>query len=195
MDYRAREVWLQKAVSKLRTGLFKQVGLDVPPVRVSVGFPSRRVGKAIGQHWGPAASSDKKDSIFICPTVENPLGANGVLGTLVHELVHAVVGPQAKHGPDFKNAAWKVGLTGKMTETVPGPTLERHLRKLSKDLGKYPHRALNLDKNPVKKQTTRMLKMECGECGYIARASNKCIEEHGPVLCPCNREKMEVASE
>ena len=37
---------------------------------------------------------------------------------------------------------------------------------------------------------TRMLKCECGDCGYVARVSRRWLCETGPPICPCNRETM-----
>ncbi len=188
MNDRNRELWLLKAIDTHLAKLFKHNGFTFPEVKVSVGLPYGRGGKkVIGQHWHPDASDDKKGSIFISPTIND---SSLVLATLVHELVHASVGNQAKHGPAFRAVATKVGLEGKMTECGAGPALKETLNKIIARMGSYPHAKLNLSMNPIKKQTTRMIKMECPECGYIARASRKLILESGPTLCPCNKEPM-----
>ena len=176
---------MRKALAVYFERVFKQHGYKLPQVRISVGLPYGRGGKkAIGQHWSPEASDDKKGSIFISPTIDD---SNEVLATLAHELVHAAVGNEFKHGPEFRACAIKIGLEGKMTATVASATLRDTLKDLTKELGKYPHRKLNLEMHPIKKQTTRMIKMECAECEYIARASRKVIESHGPAICPgCN---------
>lgn len=181
MNDRNRELWLLRATYPYLQRLFKRHGYRLPLVKVSVGLPYGRGGKkAIGQHWAPEASDDKKGTVFISPTIDDSLT---VLATLVHELVHAVVGNEAKHGPRFRKVATAVGLEGKMTATVAGNALNEELRKIIGRLGKYPHAKLNLEMNPIKKQTTRMIKMECPPCGYIARASRKVIEQLGPALC------------
>ena len=113
---------------------------------------------------------------------------NDVLAVLVHELVHAVVGNKAGHGPLFRKCALAVGLEGKMKSTTASPALKLRLNALAETLGVYPHGKLNLSGR--KKQSTRMVKMECPRCGYIARTSQKNIDEHGPVICPCNGEAM-----
>lgn len=188
-DNQNRERWLLQATGILRTGLFKQHGAIVPLVKVSVGIPSRSK-RAIGQHWIPEASDDKLGSIFISPILDDTLE---VLGVLVHELVHAAV-KVTGHGPAFKKLALKVGLEGKMRSTTSSAKLEKHLKEILKDLPPYPHKKLNMRHDPVKKQTTRMLKMECSECGYIARSSKSVIELFGPVICPCNEQPMELAT-
>lgn len=183
-----REEWLNKAVQNFRADLFKRNGYKIPKVKVSVGFPSTRVRKVIGQHWAPEASSDKVGSIFISPTLANGLKA---LDVLVHELVHASVGNKAGHGPAFKRCALAVGLEGKMRSTTASKELKKELRALIKKIGKYPHAELKLGDGPIKKQGTRMKKMSCPECGYIVRASTSAILAYGPVLCPCNKKPME----
>lgn len=186
-----REQWLENAIEIIGKELFTKKGYKLPPkIRVSVGFPyGSRGGKAIGQHWHPNASTDKVGCIFISPTLGTPEEA---LGTLVHELVHASVGNEAGHGPIFKKCALDVGLEGKMRSTTEGPELKKYLKVVIKNLGKYPHALLSPADRPNKKQSTRMIKMECTDCGYKVRASMTKILEHGPVLCPCTQEPMSV---
>ncbi len=161
-----REQWLILAVSKLSEVLFKPAGYSVPTIRVSTGFTGSRSGfKAVGVHWKPAAAADNVGQIFISPLVSDSLE---VLAILVHELVHATVGNEHGHGKVFKQCALKVGLTGKMTSTIASESLNQAFKQL--DLPDYPHSKLN-PKLARKKQSTRMIKMICQDCGYIARAS------------------------
>lgn len=187
-----REEWLQKAIALCTTHKFKPAGFKVPQLRVSVGLPyGRGSKKAIGQHWHPKASEDRLGAIFISPTINDSVQ---VLGTLVHEIVHGVVGNEAKHGKLFRDCAVAVGLEGKMTHTTAGKDLIKYFNKrIIKKLGKYPHSRLDVNGagRPDKKQTTRMIKMEC-ECGYKCRASLTAIIENGPVICPHNMEPMLV---
>lgn len=187
-----RENYLQSAILKLQSGVFKRAGITIPEVKVSTGLPGGRGGKkAIGQHWHPGASTDNVGSIFISPVIDETYQ---VLGTLVHELIHAAIGNENGHNKVFGAAAKLVGLVGKLTSTTAGPELLEFLKvEVVAHIGAYPHSRLNLKENPIKKQTTRMVKMECPECGYIARTSAKNIAEHGPVVCPCNNEPMSEA--
>lgn len=187
-----REAWLQRAISICDEKLFKPHGHTVPPVKVSVGFPGGgSARKRIGEHWHPEASEDKLGSIFISPVLEE---AADVLGTLVHEMVHAAVGNEAGHGPIFKKCALAVGLEGKMRSAGAGEKLKAFFTaEVIAVIGEYPHRKLNLSERPTKKQTTRMIKCECSECGYIARTSMANIVAHGAPICPCNHEAMGVA--
>jgi hypothetical protein len=113
-----------------------------------------------------------------------------VLATLVHEVVHAVVGNEAGHGATFKRAALKVGLTGKMTSTSAGDDLKQRIAAWMSCLGSYPHAKLSAMSRT--KQATRMIKCECGECGYTARTTAKWLDTVGAPLCACNSEPMEV---
>lgn len=77
-----------------------------------------------------------------------------------------------------------------MTATVAGEDLKARLDEICEDLGDYPHAALN--PNVRKKQTTRMLKVECKETGYKARLTAKWLDEYGAPKCPCHDQVMEI---
>jgi hypothetical protein len=180
--YPTREQWLQAAVADLRVLLDAQ-GHTVPRVYVSVGFPgggSRRT--RIGECWRPEASSDGVGHVFISPIL---IGDVLVLGTLAHELVHAVNHSQGEsgHGKCFADIAKPLGLTGKMTATGVGVELASKLEAIGAALGEYPHALLKPGGSPVKKQTTRMRKIECPCCGYTVRTTQKWIDAGLP-SCP-----------
>lgn len=195
--YKTREEWLTAAV-KLMEPHFKKASYTIPEVRVSVGFSLRSGLKAAGCCWAAEAASDKRPQIFVSPTQnDEPSNEYAVLPVLVHELVHAVVGIEAKHGPDFKACAEAVGLTGKMTSTVASDDLKPTLALWREQLGPYPHVILDPKRSPKKKQTTRMFKCECkcgGEdnaCGYMVRISRKWIDEIGVPRCPKHGKTLE----
>lgn len=186
IKFKTREEWLMASLEPM-TRLFTMKGYTVPKVRVSCGWPSRgglaNNKRTIGQCWSPEAAEDNLAQIFISPWLEDKENT-GVLPTLIHEVVHAVVGLPAKHGKKFKECATAVGLDGKMTMTHATDELLEICEGWRKSLGLYPHVKLDPKKSPVKTQTTRMIKMECGECGYIARTSQKWLDLVGPVDCP-----------
>jgi hypothetical protein len=186
-----RETWLQTAIIQHIVPMFTALGFDVPDVRVSCGFPSRSATSAkkrrIGECWTPEAADDKRAQIFITPLLDDHLT---VLATLVHEVVHAVDRNENGHGAPFKHIATKVGLVGKMTATTAGPELEKNIAKWVKSLGEYPHAKLSAMTRS--KQTTRMIKCECEDCGYTVRSTKKWIDDMGAPLCPCNSNPMEV---
>ena len=115
-----REVWLERAASFLLDYMALQ-GLPGVVVRVSCGWPSRgglaaRVA-VVGQCFPPTMCKDGIPQIFVSPRIDDSLQ---VLGTLLHELVHAVVGCQFGHRKEFSQAARRVGLAGPPTATTVG---------------------------------------------------------------------------
>jgi hypothetical protein len=187
-----REQWLLAAVEAL-TPIFESASYKVPKVRVSCGWPSSRGTStkkiAIGECWDKSAASDKVAQIFISPRLGSEVDPQGVLATLHHEVVHAVVGNKEGHNKVFKKCAVAVGLAGKMTQTHASEELVPKLKAIVAKLGDYPHATLNPAGRPTKKQTTRLVKCECG-CGYNVRVTRKWLEEVGAPLCPCNQKPM-----
>lgn len=186
-----REEWLVKATDLFREDLFRRNGATIPTVRVSVGFPGgSRGGKSvIGQIWHGAETSDSVPQVFISPVIDEPVRA---LDVLVHELVHACT-PGDGHGSAFKRLAVSVGLTGRMTATVAGPSLRAELETIASFLGTYPHAAINLQDR--KKQSTRMVKVECF-CGYCVRMTRKWLDSIGAPMCPaCDVQLTESSGE
>lgn len=184
-----REQWLQRAVG-LMTPLFKSKGYDVPSVRVAIGWPSSRAkskrNRVLGECWDKKAADDKLAQIFITPMYKatDACDAMGVLPTLVHEVVHAVVGNKEKHNRVFGKCARAVGLEGKLTSTHASDVLVGECKAWEKTLGPFPHAGLNPSAGPTKKQTTRMIKCECAECGYACRTSRQWIDDVGAPHCP-----------
>jgi len=175
-----REEWLTAAIEALAP-LFKQHGHTVPPVRVSVGWPGGRGPKqnVVGQCWGTTSAADGTAQMFISPIVSDPYA---VLGILAHELAHAVDDCRNGHRAPFVRIIRSIGLAGKPTATTPGPELEPVLHGIIGTLGMFPHATLTAA--CTKKQTTRMLKLVCPECGYTIRTTAKWLETGVPT-CPC----------
>ena len=191
--YETREEWLVAAVDAMRP-LFKSHEYTIPPLRVTCGWPSSRAlskkKRCLGECWAKESSTDKKPQIFISPYLDEAVSDTGVLATLVHEVVHAVVGNKEGHNKVFGKCARAVGLEGKLTSTNAGEELVSAMKDWAKSLGEYPHAKLDMLKRPVKKQTTRMVKCECGQCGYTVRTSRKWLDDVGAPLCPCNKKVM-----
>jgi hypothetical protein len=178
-----RETWLDSAVQRLRP-VFDAAGSPLPEVvKVACGFPSRSAlaqsKRRIGECWYPEHSKDKTTTnVLISPTLDD---AVRVLDVLVHECIHAAVGPGVGHKGPFRKLARRLGLEGKMTATVAGPELAKSLGVLASQLGDYPHASLDYSK--VKKQGTRMLKVQCPDCGYAVRTTAKWLEVGVPKCC------------
>ncbi len=179
-----RERWLTECVSALRP-MFREAGQPIPrKVRASCSWPSKSAlakrRKRIGEAWCSQQSADGSFEIFISPLLDDPIK---VLAVLVHELVHCAVGVDQKHGKRFGALARAVGLEGKMTATTASDELKIKLKKIASEIGKYPHAELKYS-NAEPKQSTRMKKLSCQDCGYTVRTTQKWIEVGLPA-CPC----------
>jgi hypothetical protein len=148
-----REEWLNLASAYAIRHIESSANVQLQTnVRFSCGFPGGRgTGlKAIGQCWPVEASADQTAEIFISPILSDGMA---VLGTMVHELVHAIVGCKHGHKAPFKRVAEASGLTGKMTSTTETDQLKETMRGWLVALGDYPHAALSMVGR--KKQSTR----------------------------------------
>ena len=155
-----REAWLQAAASFLLDYIVER-GLPPVTVRVSCGWPSRgglssRLA-VIGQCFAGSVCADGKPQIFISPRLSDSIQ---VLGTLLHELLHASIGCQYGHRKEFSQAARKVGLAGPPTATTVGEALRPLLVSYIERVGLYPHAALTV--KPKTKAGSRLRLYECG---------------------------------
>jgi len=193
-----REAWLASATRKLGKTFFADNGLELPgKLQCSCGFPKARGGKAIGQCWNPATSADGTTQMFISPTLGNDVvSPQGVLPTLLHELIHACVGTEAGHKGPFKKLMKQFGLQGKATATLvePGTELHTKLNLIAGELGPYPHAAMT----PMKKEGRRgamggwvRLKSVTDE-RYKVLVSPKMIDECGMPRDPWGEEMEPV---
>jgi hypothetical protein len=184
-----REAWLTEAGVEIGS-LLTQNGLAVPTYRVSVGWPSKGGTSAkkrrIGECWRPEASEDGVSQIYISPVLEKPAD---VLGTLVHEILHALT-PGEGHRGEFVVAAKTVGLLAPWTSTPVGDELKAALAEMAERLGEYPHVKLTPGVQG-KVQSTRMLKVMCPECEYTVRMTRKWLDAGNP-SCPDGDEMFEV---
>lgn len=170
-----REAWLELAASKL-WDLFPHRPEAWPAIKVSVGFP--KGGRQLqGQCWGPGASGDEKTAhVFICPSVIDTVT---VLGILLHEQVHAVVGVEHKHKSPFAKMAKAVGFEPKWTSSSNKSSgLVQKLQELAKELPPYPH--VSLTPAQKEKQTTRQKLWVCAH-GKKVRAADA-----DPLNATCN---------
>lgn len=195
-----REEWLTDAAVmclhhiNTNTGIYEN-GVDMPLLAVSCGFPGGRSasGKnaAIGQCWSSQASAAGRTEIFISPTISDPIV---VLATLLHEVIHAVVGLECGHKGEFKRVAIACGLEGKMTATVASEALKSVLATWVSHLGEYPHAQLTPSASGIKKQSTRLIKVECPSCGYTVRTTQKWLQVGVPT-CVCGTDMIAAGNE
>ena len=155
-----REAWLQAAASFLFDHIVEH-GYPRVEVRVSCGWPVRggiaRRRTVVGQCFPPSACKDGKQQIFVSPLLSESID---VLGTLLHELLHASFGCQHGHKKPFSQAARKVGLAGPPTATVVGEDLRPLLLSYVERVGPYPHAAITV--KPKVKVGSRLRLYQCG---------------------------------
>lgn len=189
-----REEWLN-AAAKLMAPHFNAAGYPAPAnLRMTCGFPSRSAlsGKKqrIGECWSAESSGDKHFEVFISPTLDKPVE---VLATLVHEIAHAAVGLKHKHKGPFTKCVRALHLEGKPTATFGGDAFKQHIANAAlMHLGDYPHARLIASSNG-KKQSTRLVKCMCPECGYTVRTTRQWIDGPGAPICPTDKVAMEEA--
>ena len=177
-----REEWLLSCIQELKP-FFQRVGHAIPDkVRASCSWPSKGAlskKKRLGEAWSAELSGDQHFETFISPVLQEP---DDVMATLVHELVHCVVGVRNKHNKAFRACAKRVGLVGKATATTAGPELTDRLHTIFDKIGPYPHAELHYFNAPPK-QSTRMLVVKCPQCDYQVRTTRKWLEIGIPTCC------------
>lgn len=191
--YPTREAWMLAAVDLMRP-IFAEIGEEIPPVRISMGWPGGRGNKqhVVGQCWGAATVADGIPAVFVSPAQKDVLE---ILGTIMHEDIHAA--GHFQHRAKFTRVAKLLDPEGDHSGSwakswpSPGrsPVLFTRLSALADQLGPFPHSVVNalggllgITKGPAV-QGTRMLKVWCGECGYTLRATAKWLHVATPV-CP-----------
>ncbi len=188
-----RETWLDNACDQLDGAFFDVNGYELPKkMQVSCGFPHAATSKAIGQCWAPTASKDETTQMFVSPVLDEPIQ---VLGTLLHEMVHASVGCEAGHKGPFRKMAKEFGFVGKMTATqvTDGSELHAKLLTISSKLGDYPHAAM-VKRTKSGKGGSGWLRMQSPEKeDYRVMISPKKLEEYGAPVDPWGNE-MELVS-
>lgn len=187
---KTREAWLLEAVDALRP-LFRQHDATIPPtqsIKVSMGWCK---GKGVGQVWAPETSADETTHhIFISPCRGDEVQ---ILGILVHELVHVVVGHECKHGGDFAVLARTLGLAGKLTATFvgEGSKLYAALEAVASQLGVFPHIPLVPKAAGGKPPAGGWVKLVSAEQPkYILRISPNALELGGMPVDPWGREMV-----
>lgn len=187
-----RETWLNAVAEQMRP-MFDRVGAPLPEkFRVTMSLTKRR--KAVGQCYDRSASGDGSYEILIRL---DQADAIEVAAILAHELTHAAVGLACGHKGRFRKTLLGLGLEKPVTCSIPGPEFKVAVRPILAKVGAFPHAPLdwNGQRSGPKKQGTRLLKVQCGECGYVCRVTGKWIDEVGAPLCPCNTEPMTVKEE
>lgn len=188
---KTREQWLEAAVKLIIKQIFTPASVEVPEVRVSVGWPGGRGPKknVIGQCFAARTTADKVAQIFVTPAIDD---AYTTVETLAHEIIHAIAvdedGVSAGHRGEFIRIAKEIGFTAPWKSTPASEELREKLQAIADKLGVYPHAAINVGDRPTVQKTYYLLleSVDCDTCpdGYKLRMTEKWIEEAGSPLCP-----------
>lgn len=186
-QHETREQWLMALAAALRPA-FAEQGSPLPEkVRLSCGFTSAGAGgKRIGECWADKSSATNHVEIFIKPDQVEPMD---VAAIVLHELIHAALGLEAKHGPLFRKLATALGLEGKMTATVPGEKAKALLQPLLDEIGPYPHSLLSNKKIKKEAKQPAWKNVVCPDCGFTACVMVKQMDM-GRVCCPVDGEVL-----
>lgn len=191
-EHKTREAWFKAAAAAIERQIFKPAGYEIPRVRIGCGWPIGNRAKAIGQCFGAEASADKTYEIFVSPKSYDP---SVILGTIIHELCHTIAGVKAAHKKPFIEVMRAVGMLKPFTQSIVGDDLRPVLDGIVTKLGPYPHAALGIKKKDGQKGS-RLLKVECPGCGYVARVTRKWLNEAGAPICPADAKTfVEVEAE
>lgn len=196
-----REGWLTAFAEAIAPVIKQRTGLSVPlsKTRLSCSFPrgratpNRKGSFTTGQCWHGDSHQSGLHEIMINPLRDHIIddSGEGIAETVIHELLHASLPKGVGHKAPFARAAKAMGLEGKPTTPEASKELVKLIRETAKPLGPYPHKALQGEWG--RKQTTRLLKVQCVDCGYINEAGNgytaritmTWIENAGLPTCPC----------
>lgn len=216
-----RETWLNN-LAALMAPAFAEQGAPLPAFRIAVGFPSSGMNSAaIGECWDARASADGTFEIFIRPDQADPLAVAFVLAhELVHAAVGLEHGHKGDFARVALALGFPRPLTN---AAPPTGKLLAWFESLLPQVGPLPHAAMRWRQGggtvakrkgggvmvPVpdtandeggdrassapKKQTSRLLKACCTDCGYTVRVTAKWLEVGKP-HCPLHG-AMEVDGE
>jgi hypothetical protein len=182
----------------------KHFGMKTRPESLVFTIQSKGKKNALGWFWANRWQNGSKESVQEINLSAETLRECNPGEVLIHELAHAenhTLGIKDcnnnVHNKKFKSMAERLGLEVKPRDkrygfgfTDLGPEAKKFLEsvKFNRDIFTM-NRLL-----PLKKQVagTRLLKVECPECGYVCRVTQKWIDVGLPA-CPCG-EQMEAAS-
>lgn len=206
-SHSTREGWLTAAAELILEELFPEASVTRPR-RVRVTCALTQGGRnVIGECWHGKCSADGTREVTVSAVLDAPADAQGLLATLVHELLHAALPEDTGHRGEFARALPSLGLEGPPTSTIAGDDLRAWFRwSLLPRLGRFPHASLNpygvrvgpdtptdapRDGQPPirrprckppgqKPQRNRQRLYQCPECGQKIRAAGRTLL----ALCP-----------
>lgn len=212
-----RETWLNDLAQKMAPR-FEELGYPLPKFRVSVGWPSdgKNAG-ATGECWDKSVSSDSHYEIFLNPSRDDGVAVACTLAhELVHAAVGLQEGHKGNFAKVAKALGFQAPLTHAQQPDGLVAWLQPMLDAMGKlphgAINYSRHGEIRVKRggggvvqvptepdqdggegsapvnNRPPKQTTRMKKCVCEQCGYTVRLSQKWLDvgrpgcpEHGPM--------------
>lgn len=162
-----REEWLMRAAKAILAHVDALGYVPTGPVKVSIGIPIAGKKRFLGSCYHATNSEGGYREIFIAPELTD---TRFILGTLTHEIGHAVLKDGVGHRAPFKKFCVAVGFdfaeTGKPEHAGDGPDWWLWASRIADDLGPIPHKKLNTTKpaGEKKKQKSRLIACECNGC-------------------------------
>ena len=181
-----RVEWFAKGYVILRRDLLEEAP---PSATIVVGFPvKKRSGNTMtigechhGCMKGAGPEFGEENLIVIHPILlDRPIDA---LATLLHEMIHAALGPDVKaHGKEFQALAKRCGLQPPWTATTPDATLSEYLLGVANELGSLPP-GVYTPPPPKPRKPSSLKKYHCGCAKPRVLTLSPSKLQAGPLIC------------
>lgn len=190
--------------NRLLSAAVQHFGLTVDSTRILVTIQSKGRRNALGWFWHSRWNSgDKKDKSNFLHEINlsaEYLREHNMGETLLHELAHAenhhcgvrdTDKTGRRHNRKFASMAERLGLSVKKDPSLGwaftdlDAPAKSFLDKIAFDRNVFE--MCRIVESKSSKQGTRLLKCECGSCGYVVRVTQKWLDVGLPV-CPCGNE-------
>lgn len=189
-----REDWLARAVQKIEAYVFRPLELKMPEKWcITCGWAKGASTRAIGVCIDPVCAKDGTTHLFIMPTQDQPFR---ILGTITHEMIHAIVGVKEQHKGRFKDVVAMLQFSKPLTQSAPveGTPVYAALEAIMAELGPYPHAAVVPRPKPSKPPQWVRWKSTVEE-SYTVLANTKKVAKYGMPRDPWGKEMMPVDPE
>lgn len=181
-----RETWLKELADRAIPYISQhfQYTEEEVAVRLSCGFPATqgKRKKVTASLIPPTNSEEFNAEVFVTPEIDT---VEEVAHAVLPLLVAVVIGDY-KQGNTYRNACHALHLN------TDGNRLPSWALNILDQLPAYPHASITLPE--VKKQTTRLLKVACLPCNYIARVSRATLDRLGTPVCPACHQSFTEAN-
>lgn len=179
-----REAWLLRAVELMRPKLVEVYEDELPAFRVSIGFPPdvrSESGNVLGVTVAPEAVSDRVAEVYISP---EDADTAKMLNTLLHNLVHVLVGTKQGHRGRFAEVATRLGFEGSMTDATPSTELGVDLLLWAAELGAYPGGQVNIPSRARRSTPRPVLVGADGQAVRITSGRARQGNRNVTIICP-----------